>query len=78
MDKNQPRVSAARRKAEAMLGQTQQKWDGGIKQERERESDALATKTARLRSLRLAKEEADRKSAALAPKPAKPRRRPAK
>jgi hypothetical protein len=60
------RLSAARRNAEAMLNKTKKK-EQNFKQEQERERDALAVKSARLRELRLAKEAADREAAEAAP-----------
>ena len=53
-----PRMSAARRNAEAILGQSQKRQDR-FKQEQQQAHDAVAEKTARLRELRLAKEAAD-------------------
>ena len=53
---------AARRNAEALLGNAQKR-EAGLRLERERENEAIALKTARLRELRLAKE-ADDKAAA--------------
>jgi len=66
MNRFPPRVSAARRNAEAMLNKTKKK-EQNFKQDQERERDALAVKSARLRDLRLAKEAADREAAAAAP-----------
>lgn len=62
------RVSAARRKAEALLSKTQKR-ESSVKLEQEREHDAMVEKTARLRELRLAKEAADREAAASKPSP---------
>ena len=76
MSKFPSRVSAARRNAEAMLNRNK-KQASGLREEQERERDAVAVKTARLRELRLAKEAADKEAAASAPPPArrsKPRR----
>ena len=56
---NPPRISSARRNAEALLSSAQRrKLD--FKLEQERAMEAMAVKTARLRELRLAKEAADR------------------
>lgn len=66
MNKFPPRVSAARRNAETMLNQARKR-EASLKQDQERDNEALAVKTARLRELRLAKEAADREAAALAP-----------
>jgi hypothetical protein len=66
MNRFPPRVSAARRNAEAMLNKTKKK-EQNFKQEQERERDALALKSARLRDLRLAKEAADRAVAEVSP-----------
>ena len=66
MNRFPPRVSAARRNAEAMLNETKKK-EQNFKQEQERERDALALKSARLRDLRLAKEAADRVAAEASP-----------
>ena len=66
------RHSAARRNAEA------QKREQSFKLEQERENEAVALKTARLRELRLAKEAEDEKLKAAvrpaAPRAPKPRR----
>jgi hypothetical protein len=59
MSHTPPRVSAARRNAEAMMKQNKKK-ETNFKQELEREREVLALKSARLRELRLAKEAADR------------------
>ena len=71
------RHSAARRNAEALLSKAQKR-EQTFKLEQERESEAVALKTARLRELRLAKEAEDEKLKAAAPPPArrapKPRR----
>jgi hypothetical protein len=56
---NPPRISAARRNAEALLGSVQKR-ESDLKLEQERVREAMAFKTARLRELRLAKEAADR------------------
>ena len=76
MSKPTSGVSAARRNAEALLNQTKKR-ESDFKLEQERESEALALKTARLRELRLAKEAADRSATVTSPPPArrpKPRR----
>jgi hypothetical protein len=76
MSKFPTRVSAARRNAEAMLNRTKKR-ASSLREEQEREQDAMAMKTARLRELRLAKEAADKEAAASAPpavRRAKPRR----
>ena len=69
-----PRVSAARRNAEALLDQSSKK-EEGFKLEQRREQEELAMKTARLRALRLAKEAADQEAATMLPdRPTKTRR----
>ena len=76
MSKFPSRTSSARRNAEALLSQ-KTKRESSFKMDQEREQEAMALKTARLRELRLAKEAEDSKAAALAParvKTAKPRR----
>jgi hypothetical protein len=65
------RHSAARRNAEALLSKAQKR-EQNFKLEQERESEAVALKTARLRELRLAKEAEDEKLKAAA-RPAAPR-----
>lgn len=60
------RTSAARRNAETLLGKAQ-KQESDFKIEQEREREALALKTARLRELRLAKEAADQSAAIVKP-----------
>ena len=70
------RISSARRNAEALLGKAQKRNDD-LKLEQEREREAMALKTARLRELRLAKEAEDRKTVVptlRAARPSKPRR----
>ena len=70
------RVSAARRNAESLLNQTMRR-DSDLKQEQQREYEAMALKTAKLRELRLAKEAAEKKREAQASpssRPSKPRR----
>jgi hypothetical protein len=69
------RISAARRNAESLLSQSMKR-DSNLKQEQQREYDAIALKTAKLRELRLAKEAAEKKleeQAAPAKRPSKPR-----
>ena len=56
------RISSARRNAEALLGKAQKR-DDDFKLEQEREREAMALKTARLRELRLAKEAEDQRTA---------------
>ncbi len=76
MSKTSSRSSAARRNAEALLSKTQKR-EATFKLDQEREHEAMTLKTARLRELRLAKEEADRKleaSVPSSPRPVKPRR----
>jgi hypothetical protein len=76
MSKLPSRISSARRNAEALLGKAQKR-DADFKIEQEREREAMALKTARLRELRLAREAEDRKTAPparLAVRPPKPRR----
>jgi hypothetical protein len=66
MSKFPTRVSAARRNAEALLGQ-RTKREQSLKLDQEREHEAMVQKTARLRELRLAKEAADKEAAAASP-----------
>jgi hypothetical protein len=74
MSKISPSISSARRNAEALLSQSQRR-EANFKLEQEREYQAMVSKTARLRELRLAKEAADQEAAATAsPRSAKPRR----
>jgi len=76
MSKTSSRSSAARRNAEALLSKTQKR-EATFKLDQEREHEAMTLKTARLRELRLAKEEADRKleaSVPPSPRAVKPRR----
>jgi hypothetical protein len=71
MSSSPTRSSSARRNAEA------QKREASFKLDQEREGEAMAQKTARLRELRLAKEAADKAAEVSDPpvaKPAKPRR----
>ena len=58
--------SAARRNAEALLNQSMTR-KASFKVEQEHEYEAMASKTAHLRELRLAKEAADKEAAALIP-----------
>jgi hypothetical protein len=67
---DRPRISAARRNAEAVLS-TAQKRESDFKLEQQRAREAMALKTVRLRELRLAKEAADRSEV-----PTKPAARP--
>ncbi|MFO7478172.1 MAG: hypothetical protein R6X03_07495 [Methyloceanibacter sp.] len=76
MSKTTTRSSAARRNAEALLGRAQKR-EASFKLDQEREYEAMALKTARLRELRLAKEAADKAAEVSTPpvsRPAKPRR----
>jgi hypothetical protein len=76
MSKPTSGVSAARRNAEALLNKTKKR-ESDFKLEQQRENEALALKTARLRELRLAKEAAEQSTMATNPPPArrpKPRR----
>ena len=65
MSKNSPPMSSARRNAEALLNQSEKR-EAIFKSEQEREYEAMVSKTAHLRELRLAKE-ADKEAAALTP-----------
>ena len=67
------RMSAARRNAESLLSQSMKR-DSDFKQEQQREHEAMALKTAKLRELRLAKEAAEKELEAQA----SPSKRPAK
>ena len=62
MSKLPSRLSAARRNAEAILNQSKKR-ESTFKLEQEREHEAMALKTARLRELRLAKEAEEAKQA---------------
>jgi hypothetical protein len=62
MSKTSPPVSSARRNAEALLRQSQKR-EANFKWEQEREYQAMVSKTAHLRELRLAKEAADKAEA---------------
>ena len=76
MSKPPSGISAARRNAEALLNKTQKR-ESDFKLEQQRENEALALKTARLRELRLAKEAAEQSATVATPSPArrpKPRR----
>ena len=66
MSKISPPMSSARRNAEALLTQSKKR-EASFKSEQEREYEAMVSKTAHLRELRLAKEAADKESAALTP-----------
>jgi hypothetical protein len=66
MSKISPSMSSARRNAEALLSQSQRR-EENFKLEQEREYQAMVSKTAHLRELRLAKEAADQEAAALKP-----------
>ena len=66
MRKTSPPKSSARRSAEALLNQSKKR-EASVKWEQEREYEAMLSKTARLRELRLAKEAADKEAAALTP-----------
>ena len=66
MSKISPPISSARRNAEALLSQSQ-RLEANFKLEQEREHQAMVSKTAHLRELRLAKEAADKEAAALKP-----------
>ena len=75
---DRPRISAARRNAEAVLSSAQKR-ESDFKLEQERAREAMALKTARLRELRLAKEEADRSAAPTKPaSQSRPKVRPSK
>ncbi|MGV1013868.1 MAG: hypothetical protein ACOYB4_02750 [Methyloceanibacter sp.] len=77
MTKFPHRVSTARRNAETLLNQSIKR-ASNVKQEQNREYEAMVLKTARLRELRLAKEAADKETQAAQPSPrrtaAKPKR----
>jgi hypothetical protein len=60
------RMSAARRRAEMLLNQSQTRQES-FRQEQRRAEQAMTEKTERLRALRLAKEAADKETAAPAP-----------
>lgn len=68
-------MSAVRRNAETILNQRRKQHDS-LKQEQQKANEAMAEKTARLRALRLAKEEAEAAAEAAATSPIPtPRRR---
>ncbi len=67
---------AARRKAQDHFTAAERR-DTEVRQEIARQQAATATQTAKLRALRLAKEEADRIAAAAAPAPVKTRKKKA-
>jgi hypothetical protein len=62
------RISAARRNAEATLSKAQKR-DSDLKIEQQRELEAMAQKTARLRALRLEKEAAEQAATTANPAP---------
>src|SRR5262249_48964079 len=64
MSRNSSSMSAARRNAEALLNQSMKR-ETSFKLEQEQEYEAMVSKTAHLRELRLAKEAADKEAAAL-------------
>jgi hypothetical protein len=66
MSGNSSSVSAARRNAEALLNQSMKR-QASFKLDQEHECEAMVSKTAHLRELRLAKEAADKEAAALIP-----------
>jgi len=66
MSRNSSPVSAARRNAEALLNQSMKR-EASFKWEQEHDYEAMVSKTARLRELRLAKEAADKEATALTP-----------
>jgi hypothetical protein len=66
MSKISRAMSPARRNAEALLNQSMKR-EASFKWEQEREYEAMVSKTAQLRELRLAKEAADKEAAALNP-----------
>jgi hypothetical protein len=63
---DRPRITAARRNAEAVLTSLQKR-ESDFKLEQERAREGMALKTARLRELRLAKEAADRSAVPMKP-----------
>ncbi len=69
---SQGRAEEARRRAQEHFSKAQER-ESAFVREREKAEAAQAAKTARLRALRLAKEEEDRRNAAL--KPPQPRRK---
>jgi len=77
MTKFSSSTSSARRNAEALLNKSQKR-ESSLKLEQAQEHEAMMRKTARLRELRLAKEEEDKRLQEAAPAPAnrpdKPRR----
>jgi len=68
MTTNRTGVSAARRNAESLLNQSMRR-DSNLKQEQQREYEAMVLKITRLRELRLAKEAADRETTVSTPAP---------
>jgi hypothetical protein len=78
MNKLPSRISAARRNAEAALSKIEKR-ESDFRLEQQRELEAMALKTERLRALRLAKEAADQSAAAAKPAPrARPKARRSK
>ncbi len=71
------RMSAARRNAESLMP-AKKVVESSLKRDQQRERDAVAEKTQRLRELRLAKEAADRAEAEANPPKPKTRARKAK
>ena len=71
-----PRKDASRRNADRHFAAWQQR-TSQVKQQMATESAANDAKTARLKALRLAKEEEDRQAAALAPPPVRKKKTPA-
>lgn len=69
------RADEARRRAHDHFSKAQERESAFIR-EREKAEAAQAAKTARLRALRLAKEEEDRRNEALKPPPARRKRAP--
>ena len=67
----------ARVRADKAFTASQQR-DDAVRQEIEKERAAIIAKSARLKALRLAKEEADREAARLNPPPEKKKRAPRK
>jgi hypothetical protein len=67
----------ARARADTAFTASQQR-DDAVKREIEKERNAIIAKSARLKALRLAKEEADREAARLNPPPEKKKRAPRK
>jgi hypothetical protein len=74
MSKISPNMSSARRNAEALLNRSKKR-EASLKWDQEREYEAMVSKTAHLRELRLAKEAADNKEAAALTPVARPKAR---